>query len=174
MVKVIAGTEPPLIDLPLMVISCAPVRLITADEVYPDVDAVAVVAVAAVDDVAGELVVKTGVAVVEPPAAGLAVTVGAAVAVTGVLAVAVVAVGVDVAVVVAVGVLAVVAGVAAAVVVEAVAEVAGDEAVEVVAVVVAGLTGATIGSFLQDETKKAVAKKKAKESLVRPFRPSAF
>lgn len=97
-----------------------------------------------------ELVVVTGVAVVvEPPAAGLAVTVGAGVPVAGVVAV--------------VGV--------AGVPVVAVVEVAGDEAVEAV---VAGLAGATIGSFLQEDTRKAIAKKKAKESLVRPFRPSPF
>jgi len=107
-----------------------------------------------------ELVVVTGVApVVEPPVAGVAATVGAAVPVAGVVAVVVPLAGVVV-----------VVGVADAPVV-AVVEVAGDEAVEVV---VAGLTGATIGSFLHEVTKKAIAKKKAKESLVRPFRPSPF
>lgn len=144
----IAGTDPPLIDLPLIVKSWAPVRLITADAVYGDDEDVVVAA--AVDE---ELVVATGVAVVvEPPAAGLAVTVGAGVPAAGV--------------VVVVGVVGV-----ADVPVVAVVEVAGDEAVEAV---VAGLAGATIGSFLQEETRKAIAKKKAKESLVRPFRPSPF
>jgi len=82
--------------------------------------------------------------VVEPPAAGLAVTVGAGEPAAGVVAVVGVA-GVPV--------------------------VAGDEAVKAV---VAGLAGATIGSVLQEDTRKAIAKKKAKESLVRPFRPSPF
>ena len=137
----IAGADPPLIDLPLIVKSWAPVRLITADAVYGD-DEDDVVVATAVDE---ELVVATGVAVVvEPPAAGLAVTVGAGVPAAGVVAVVGVA-GVPV--------------------------VAGDEAVKAV---VAGLAGATIGSFLQEDTRKAIAKKKAKESLVRPFRPSPF
>ena len=79
-----AGTDPPLIDLPLMVKSCAPVRLITGDAVYGEDGVVAAAVVVVVD---GELAETVGLAVVvaAPPDAGAGVTVGAGVPVTGVV-----------------------------------------------------------------------------------------
>jgi hypothetical protein len=65
-----AGTLPPLIDLPLIVISCEPWRFIGLEEVYPEVTAVAVV-------VAVVVVAPVVVAAVEVvPVAGVVAPVG--------------------------------------------------------------------------------------------------
>jgi hypothetical protein len=55
-----AGTLPPLINLPLIVISCEPLRFIGLEEVYPEVTAIAVV-VAVVVVAAVVVVPATGV-----------------------------------------------------------------------------------------------------------------
>ncbi|GAC1306205.1 MAG: hypothetical protein NVSMB24_16270 [Mucilaginibacter sp.] len=139
--KLIAGTLPPLINFPLIVISCEPLRFIGLEAVYPLAAAVLAVVVTT------EPVVTAGVAVV---AVAAELFVAEVAPVAGVVA--------------PVGVVAV----EDVVEVAAVEDVEPDGVVAVfepvlapAAVVSATLAGVIIASFLQDAIKKVKAMKKA-------------
>lgn len=166
MVNEIAGTEPPLIDLPLMVISCEPLRFITLDAVYGATTGVVATGVVAAD------VVVTAVVLVDAdaPVAGVAAVAGFVVVAVVIL----VAVVVVLPVAMAGGVVGVVFVVAVFVLPVAGVAVAEDVVAEAVMTGCSGVLGVTIESFLQEVTKKTNAVKNAQESLIRPLEPSAL